>query len=78
MRFDEAVFLAFAREITAPVLLVDGGPTGLAFPGLEARADALRRVHARVSLADAGHMMHWTRPAEFAAAVLAFFREVAP
>ncbi len=70
-RFDAEVFAAFARRVTAPVLILDGGAEGLRHAD-----DAVRRTwyarHEDVSLAGAGHMMHWTRPDDVAASVVGF------
>lgn len=58
-------------EITAPTLLIAGGPASHLRQDQLARA-AARIPDARVITIDAGHMVHDTRPAEFLAAVREF------
>jgi pimeloyl-ACP methyl ester carboxylesterase len=69
------VFEAFARRITAPVLLVDAGASGYAPPDAAAREEyfADRR---KVVVEGAGHMIQWTQPAALGEALVAFLREV--
>lgn len=56
---------AHARRIAAPTLCIGGGPSGF-HPDDEAeRVTSIRHARA-VEIPDAGHMMHWTRPAEVA------------
>lgn len=56
---------AHARRITCPTLCIGGGPSGF-HPDDEAERIATL-PHARaVEIADAGHMMHWTRPEQVA------------
>lgn len=63
--FYAAAFKAFSSRVRCPTWLVDGGPTGF-HPEDEAdRKAAFRDVRER-AIPDAGHMMHWTRPAELA------------
>lgn len=64
-------FVEFARRVTCPVLFVSGGPQGWHPPGEDERVAAYGAVE-RAEIADGGHMMHWTRPAELAAIVLRF------
>ena len=68
--FRQSMFRRFAAQITAPVLFVSGGESGYHVPGEEERLEAFRSL-ARVELPGAGHMVHWTRPAELAAAIAA-------
>ncbi|MCA9585190.1 MAG: alpha/beta hydrolase [Myxococcales bacterium] len=69
------VFAAYARRVTCPVLFVGGGPLGFHPPDEEARVACFAQVE-RVELPDAGHMMHWTRPAELADRLVAFLSRV--
>jgi pimeloyl-ACP methyl ester carboxylesterase len=71
MPFFAESWKAFARRVTCPVLFVSGGPAGWHPPDEEARLEAFRHLQ-RVEIADAGHMMHWTRPAELVEALLRF------
>ncbi len=75
-RFDAEGFEAHIARVACPVLLVDGGG-GVAgvFPELAARAG--RYPGARtVTLAGAGHMMHWTQPEALAGVVRGFLRSI--
>ncbi len=56
-------WLSHARRITAPTLVVGGGPTGFHPEDEARRIGAIANVR-HVEIADAGHMMHWTRPEE--------------
>ncbi|KUJ65515.1 alpha/beta hydrolase [Streptomyces albus subsp. albus] len=61
-------------DITAPTLVIGGGPTSH-FPQ-ELLADLAERLpDARLVTIDAGHLVHATRPAEFLAEVRAFLSE---
>jgi pimeloyl-ACP methyl ester carboxylesterase len=60
----------FLARITAPVLAV-AGERGFRLPD-EAERLALLRDARLAEIAGAGHMMHWTHPAELAAAVIDF------
>jgi pimeloyl-ACP methyl ester carboxylesterase len=62
---------AFARRVTCPVLFISGGPLGW-HPADEEDRIACYPTLERLELPDAGHMMHWTRPADLAQAVAAF------
>lgn len=64
--FFAGLFREFARKVEAPVLFVSGGPTGFHPPDEDERLAAFARLE-RAEIADAGHMMHWTRPVEVAA-----------
>lgn len=63
---------AFAARIPCPALFVSGGPDGY-----HPKDEALRIAafpNCRVeTLSGAGHMMHWTRPSDLAAHLIAFF-----
>jgi pimeloyl-ACP methyl ester carboxylesterase len=74
-RFDAGGFEALAREITAPVLLIDGGRDGMTFDGRETREQCYR-TRRNVCLEGAGHMMHWTQPSLFSQAIVEFFSDV--
>lgn len=68
-RFDADAFEAFIQHITCPVLMLDGGRSD--YPELVARAMQYP-IKQHNSLQGAGHMLHWTRPAEVAACILTF------
>ncbi len=72
MPFFRNLFVEFAKKITAPTLYVEGGPLGWHPPDEEDRLAAIGNL-SRVTLAGAGHMMHWTQPDPLAAALLAHF-----
>jgi len=63
---------AFARRVTCPVLFVSGGPLGWHPPDEADRVAAFAALE-RAELADAGHMMHWTQPANLTRLLLQFF-----
>jgi pimeloyl-ACP methyl ester carboxylesterase len=63
---------AFARRVTCPVLFVSGGPLGWHPPDEDARLAAFASLR-RVEIDDAGHMMHWSRPAELSRLLIDFF-----
>lgn len=71
MPFLVEAFLAFLARIECPTLFVSGGAAGYHPDDEEDRFAALRDA-TRLELEGAGHMMHWTRPAETAAAIVAF------
>jgi len=64
-------FKAFVKRVTCPVLFVSGGPLGWHPPDEEERVESFARVE-RAEIADAGHMMHWTRPEELMRLVVGF------
>jgi pimeloyl-ACP methyl ester carboxylesterase len=70
--FFSRVYESFAARVACPVLFVSGGPKGFHPPDEEHRLSAFRDVE-RITLMDAGHMVHWTRPNELARAILDFF-----
>lgn len=59
------LWMAFAKKITCPVLFVSGGPNGFHPPDEEERLASFAKLE-RAEIADAGHMMHWTRPDDVA------------
>lgn len=61
MPFFASVLVAFAKEVTCPVLFVSGGPQGYHPPDEAERLAAFANVE-QLEIADAGHMVHWTRP----------------
>jgi pimeloyl-ACP methyl ester carboxylesterase len=73
--FYAATYQAFARRVTCPVLFVSGGAQGWHPPDEEERLTCFSRLQ-RVELADAGHMMHWTRAPALAQTLLAFAQSV--
>ena len=68
--FRVASFLGFAANVSAPVLYVSGGANGFRVSGEAERLSAYREL-SQLDFAGAGHMVHWTRPAELAAAIVA-------
>lgn len=62
------LWMAFAKKITCPVLFVSGGANGFHPPDEDERLSSFRDL-TRAEIADAGHMMHWTRPEEVAAVI---------
>lgn len=66
--FFTELFCAYARRITCPVLFVSGGTTGFHPADEETRLAAFPLLR-RVTLEGAGHMLHWTRPAELVASL---------
>lgn len=69
MPFFAGLFKEYARQVTCPVLFVSGGPTGFHPPDEAERLAAFEELES-VELADAGHMVHWTRPDELAALLI--------
>jgi pimeloyl-ACP methyl ester carboxylesterase len=63
--FYAKTFCAFARRVTCPVLFVSGGPRGWHPPDEGERLACFSRLE-HAELTDAGHMMHWTQPAQLA------------
>lgn len=66
--FSAAVYMEFAKLVTAPTLFVDGGATGFHPPDEAERLACFAELE-RVVLDGAGHMMHWTQPKALAAAL---------
>lgn len=71
MPFFSKLFAEYAKLVTCPVLYVSGGSTGFHVPDEEERLAAFAHVD-RATLEGAGHMMHWTQPAELARLLVAF------
>jgi pimeloyl-ACP methyl ester carboxylesterase len=63
---------AFARRVTCPVLYVSGGKLGWHPADEEVRVTSFAALQ-RAELPDAGHMMHWTEPANLTRLLLEFF-----
>lgn len=72
--FAEA-YKSFARRVACPVLFVSGGKLGWHPPDEDDRLAAFARLQ-RVEIDDAGHMMHWSQPAELVRALLGFARHL--
>jgi pimeloyl-ACP methyl ester carboxylesterase len=60
-------------EITAPTLIIGGGPDSH-IPQDKLEEAAARLPHGTLQVIPAGHHVHTARPAEFTAAVLGFLR----
>ncbi len=71
MTFFAEGYKEFARRATCPVLFVSGGKLGWHPPDEDDRVASFASLE-RAELEDAGHMMHWTRPAELASLVVRF------
>lgn len=71
--FYAGAFAAFASRIECPVLHVSGGATGYHPEGEAERLAAFRDLRVE-TLEGAGHMMHWTKPAELCALLVPFLR----
>jgi pimeloyl-ACP methyl ester carboxylesterase len=69
MPFFADAFCAFLQSIVCPVLFVSGGPSGWHPPDERERLDTIRAPLTTHEIPGAGHMMHWTAPAELAAAI---------
>lgn len=74
--FRVSVFKRFAQRIVAPTLYVSGGHNGFRVSGEDERIEAFPNLR-RLDLAGAGHMVHWTRPDQLAAAIVAHVRDKA-
>lgn len=68
--FFTELFCAYARRIACPTVFVSGGATGFHPADEETRLAAFGSLR-RVTLEGAGHMLHWTRPAELVASIQA-------
>ncbi len=75
--FSAAVYREFAKRVSCPVLFVSGGATGFHPEDEEERLACFARL-TRLTLPDAGHMLHWTRPVDLAVGLLDFLRGCAP
>jgi len=71
MVFFAASWKAFARRVTCRVMCVSGGPEGWHPPDEDERMACFGAVDREV-IEDAGHMMHWTKPAEVASLLARF------
>jgi pimeloyl-ACP methyl ester carboxylesterase len=67
------VFARFARRAKCPVLAVNGGPTGYRPDDESERLAGFAELE-RHELADAGHMMHWTRPERVSKLIVSFLQ----
>ncbi|MBX3226594.1 MAG: alpha/beta hydrolase [Labilithrix sp.] len=65
MPFFAPLFKEYARRVTCPVTFVSGGPRGFHPPDEADRLAAFAQCET-VTLEDAGHMVHWTKPDELA------------
>lgn len=70
--FYAEAFKHFLGRVPCPVLFVGGGPAGWHPPDEDERLACAAHLR-REEIADAGHMMHWTRPAELAGILLRFW-----
>ena len=75
--FFTELYVEFAKKITAPVLFVSGGTTGWHPADEETRLAGFSNVE-RATIEGAGHMLHWTRPDELAAILVAFLGKSSP
>lgn len=71
--FYSASYVAFAERVACPVLAIGGGPTGWRAEDEAARLAAFKHL-TEASIESAGHMMHWTEPAEVGRLIVNFFR----
>ena len=65
-------YKAFARLVTCPVLHVSGGTKGFHIEDEEERLACFPHLQ-RVTI-EGGHALHWSKPTELAAALVAFWR----
>ncbi len=70
--FFVGTFTAHLRSVQAETLLVSGGARGFHPIDEKERASAISR-HFEKEIADAGHMLHWTKPHELAHMLSEFF-----
>jgi pimeloyl-ACP methyl ester carboxylesterase len=75
--FYAEAYRAFAARVSCPVLYVSGGDAGW-HPADEAERLAAFATLEQVTLAGAGHMMHWTAPDALSGALLRFLDAAAP
>ncbi|MFO0740641.1 MAG: alpha/beta hydrolase [Labilithrix sp.] len=75
MPFFAKLFAEFARRITCPVTFVSGGPTGFHPPDEAERLEAFANLEV-ITLEDAGHMVHWTKPQELSTLLVTRFAEI--
>jgi pimeloyl-ACP methyl ester carboxylesterase len=67
--FFAQLFREFAKRVTCPVMFVSGGERGFHPPDEAERLAAFANVRSE-TIADAGHMVHWTKPAELTSLLL--------
>jgi pimeloyl-ACP methyl ester carboxylesterase len=75
--FNAEAFKEFLRRAAMPALVVSGGEKGWHPTDEAERARCLPNAK-HVEIADAGHMMHWTKPEELGNALLSFFGKPPP
>ncbi len=71
--FNARVFGAFLQRVVCPVLYVSGGAKGLHVPDEEERLACIAKL-TRVTVGG-GHGLHWSKPRELAAALIAFWQQ---
>ena len=72
--FFAKLLVEFAKKVTCPTLFVSGGTMGYHPPDEADRIAAFPDVRT-AEIPDAGHMMHWTKPAEVAELLVGFLRD---
>ena len=72
MPFFASTYMAFAQKVSCPTLYVEGGALGMHPADEDERLACFARLERR-TIEGAGHMMHWTRPAEVARVLAEFF-----
>ena len=70
--FQAKAFEAFLRRMTCPVLYVSGGEKGMHVPDEQERLACIAKL-TRVTVGG-GHGLHWSKPRELAAALVAFWQ----
>jgi pimeloyl-ACP methyl ester carboxylesterase len=75
--FHAEAFKEFLRRAAMPTLVVSGGEKGWHPSDERERASCLPDAK-HVEIADAGHMMHWTKPVELGKALVSFFGKAPP
>ena len=75
--FNADAFKEFLRKAAMPALVVSGGEKGWHPPDEGERAKCLPNAK-HIEIADAKHMMHWTKPVELGKALLSFFGKPPP
>ncbi|NCG21877.1 MAG: alpha/beta fold hydrolase [Rhodobacterales bacterium] len=74
--FNPELYLTWVRAITAPTLVIEGGTSRFRVPDFETRYAALQDGR-RLTIPDAGHLMHHDQPSLLAQAIEAHFAEQA-
>lgn len=69
--FFAQLFAEYAKKVECPTLFVSGGAKGYHPPDEAERLTAFRTIERR-ELPEAGHMMHWTQPADLAKLIASF------